>query len=82
MYSIELNGHAVGEAFYNGELENELRRINRTDYRFFLNSDRENCMEMVEKNCRDNIYTHTIPPTALKSTKSEVGVSALHPYLE
>ena len=58
MYSIELNGHAVGEAFYNGELENELRRINRTDYRFFLNSDRENCMEMVEKNRRDNIYPH------------------------
>ena len=26
MYSRELNGHAVGEAFYDGELENELRR--------------------------------------------------------
>ena len=58
MYAIELNGHTVGEVFYNGELENELRRINCTDYKFSLNSDRENCMEMVEKTRRDNIYPH------------------------
>ena len=58
IYSIQLNGHAVGGAFYNGELENELKRINRIDNRFFLNSDRENCMEMVEKTRRDNILQH------------------------
>ena len=30
----ELSPTLVGEAFYNGEVENELRRINRIDYLF------------------------------------------------
>ena len=36
----ELTPRIVGEAFYNGELENELRRIGRIDYLFKRDSDR------------------------------------------
>ncbi len=44
--------------FYNGELENELRRINKTSYRFRADCDREECMKMVEMHRRDNVYIH------------------------
>ena len=37
---LELSPRIVSEAFYNGELENELRRINMVDYRFKKYSDR------------------------------------------
>lgn len=54
MYS-ELSPHIVGEAFYSGEVEAELRRIGHVDYRFRYNSDRESCMEMTEKTRGKNI---------------------------
>lgn len=59
--SIELSAHIVSEAFYSGELETELRRIERIDYRFRYDSDRETCMEMIEKRRRKTLYEH--PPT-------------------
>ena len=34
----ELSPRIVGEAFYNGETENEVRRIDRIDYRFLRDS--------------------------------------------
>ena len=45
----ELSPRIVSEAFYNGELESELRRIDMTDYRFLKDSDREECMKIVDK---------------------------------
>ena len=45
----ELTPRTVGEAFYNGELEDELRTIGKVDYRFKCDQDREVCMEMVEE---------------------------------
>ena len=54
----ELSGQTVAEAFYNGELEAELRRIGQVEYRFRMDSDREECMTMVEKERRMNIYKH------------------------
>ena len=52
----ELTPRIVGEAFYNGELENELRRIGRIDYLFKRDSDRERCMEVVEEVCCASLY--------------------------
>ena len=48
----------MGEAFYNGEMENELRRIGKIEYRMFKDSDRESCMEMIEEVRHRSIYPH------------------------
>ena len=60
LYNVytELSPHTVGEAFYNGEVESELRRIEKVDYRFYKYSDREQCMEMIEEIRRQSIYPH------------------------
>ncbi|XP_064393011.1 uncharacterized protein LOC135340449 isoform X3 [Halichondria panicea] len=54
----ELSPYIVGEAFYNGEVENELRRVNKIDYRFHKDSEREECMERIEEVRRQSIYHH------------------------
>ena len=56
--NTELTPRTVGEAFYNGELEDELRTIGKADHRFKYDSDREICMEMVEENRRETPYPH------------------------
>ena len=48
----------VGKAFYNGEVENELRRIGRIDYKFKKDSSREECMTIIEELRRQKIYPH------------------------
>lgn len=48
----------VSEAFYNGELENEVRRINMVDYKFKMDSDREKCMGIIEEVWREKLYPH------------------------
>ena len=55
---LELSPKLVGEAFYNGEVESELRRIKRLDYCFKQDSDRDICMGMIETIRRCNIYPH------------------------
>ena len=57
---IELSPRIVSEAFYNGELENELRRINMVDYRFKKDSDREECMGIIEEIRRGKLYPHVV----------------------
>ena len=54
----ELSPRTVAEAFYNGETENELRRMGKVDYRFKKDSDREECMTMIETFRRERIYPH------------------------
>ena len=49
LFIEELTPRIVGEAFYNGELENELRRIGKIDYLFKRDSDRERCMRLLKK---------------------------------
>ena len=39
---VEVTPKLVGEAFYNGEVESELRRIHRIDYCFKKDEDRDN----------------------------------------
>ena len=48
----------MSDLFYNGELELELNRLGMSDYRFKLNSDREQCFEAVEAVRRISIYPH------------------------
>ena len=48
----------VGEAFYNGEVESELRRIKRMDYCFKQYSDGDACMVMIETVRRCSSYPH------------------------
>ena len=57
---IELSPRIVSEAFYNGELENELRRINMVDYRFKKDSDREECMGIIEEIRRGKLYHYVV----------------------
>ena len=58
LFIEELTPRIVGEAFYNGELENELRRIGKIDYLFKRDSDRERCMEVVEEVRCASLYPH------------------------
>ena len=66
----ELTPKTVAEAFYNGEVENELRRIGCTEYVFRNDSDRELCMEMIKFNGKT--FIHTFLVIALKSANSGV----------
>ncbi len=75
---IELNGHTVAEAFYNGELENELRRIGKIDYCFKLDSDRDRCMEMVEEVRKEQVYPHSVS-SCTEVCKRRGNVVILHP---
>ncbi len=49
--------HAA-QAFYNGELELELRRLGKVNYPFKADGDREKCFEMIEMIRRESIYDH------------------------
>ena len=49
---------ACANAFYNGELEAEMRRIGKLDYLFKYDHDREKSMQMIEKHRRENLYPH------------------------
>lgn len=64
----------MAEAFYTGEVESELRRIGKIDYRMHKDSDREKCMEMIEEFRRESIYPHTLCCTECKS-RGEIAVS-------
>ena len=61
----ELNPHTVADAFYNGELENEIRllattsdTVNLSDFTFRKDSDREAIMEKIESIRSQTIYHH------------------------
>ena len=36
----------------------ELRRIDKVDYRFYKDNEKEKCMEMVEEVRRQSVYPH------------------------
>ena len=54
----ELSPKLVAKAFWVGEVEHELRRIGREDYRFHKDEDVEKCMEMIDGIRRQTIYPH------------------------
>ena len=61
----------AADAFYNGELEAELRRIGKHDLPFLKDSDRENHMEVVESIRRESLYLH--PPSECSSACKDRG---------
>ena len=54
----ELSPKIVAKAFWKGEVEAELRRLGREDYRFRRDNDLEACMVMIEEICRQGVYEH------------------------
>lgn len=58
-FNAELTAHVAADAFYNGELESELRQNGAIEYRFRLDSDREECMSMLESKRRESVYPHS-----------------------
>ena len=48
----------VAKAFWVGEVEMELRRLRREDFRFHADKDLETCMDMIEDLRRQPIYPH------------------------
>ena len=45
----DLSSTTVSEAFYWGELEDEMRISGMLDFAFKLDSDRESCMKLIEE---------------------------------
>ncbi len=64
---IEVTPKIVAEAFY-GEVENEVRQINRIEYVFRNDSNTEICMEMIKFIGRISILT--LLRTVLRTVKS------------
>ena len=56
--SIDLSATTVSNAFYWGELENELRDLGMMDFTIKADSDREACMEAIEEKRREFLYPH------------------------
>lgn len=66
-FFIELRPHIVGEAFYTGEVENEIRHMLQENpgttllqFRFKTDSDREEVMKTIESIRVTSTYPH--PP--------------------
>ena len=64
-FFTELSPHVVADAFYNGEVENEIRllvtgssRLTLSDFTFRKDSDREVIMEKIESIRSQTIYHH------------------------
>ena len=55
---VELTPAIVAESFYNGEIEAELRRVGLLEHHFRLDSDRQECMRMLEIKRRQSVYPH------------------------
>ncbi len=54
----ELSPKTVARAFWVGEVEHELRRLGREEYRFHSDADLKKCMEAIEDIRCHNIYPH------------------------
>ena len=46
----------MADLFYNGEVDGELRRVELLQYRFKLDSDREECMQVIEMKRKESVY--------------------------
>ena len=54
-HPVELSPKIVVAAFWKGEVEAELRKIDKLDYCFRLDSDMDACMEMIESVRRETL---------------------------
>ena len=55
---IELTPKIISKAFWVGEVENEIRKMEKSDYVFKSDADLENCMDMIEEERQMCIYPH------------------------
>ena len=55
---VEMSSKVAAKAFWAGEVEMELRRLTKEDYRFHTDKDLEICMNMIEDIRRKSIYPH------------------------
>ena len=53
---LELSPKTVAQAFYQGELEKELRDLQMENYQFFSDSDANTCMDTIEEIRADSVY--------------------------
>ena len=67
--ATELKPKTVAKAFWVGEVEHELSRLGRQDFRFHADEDLEKCMEMIEDIHRQSIYPH---PESVCSTECQL----------
>ena len=54
----EMSPKVAAKAFWVGEVEMELRRLTKEDFRFHADKDLEICMNMIEDIRRKSIYPH------------------------
>jgi hypothetical protein len=54
----EMSSKVAAKAFWVGEVEMELRRLRKEDFRFHTDKDLEMCMNMIENIRRKSIYPH------------------------
>ena len=64
----------MAAAFWKGEVEAELRRIDKLNFCFRLDSDLEKCMEMIESIRRETLYPH---PSAMCTSQCKDRVTLL-----
>ena len=72
-FNVELTPKVVASAFWRGEVENELRRIGITDFKFKMDSDYEKCMTAIDK--LRNLF---IPTHLLIALQSVLQVECMH----
>ena len=77
-HPVELSPKIVAAAFWKGEVEAELRRIDKLDYCFQLDSDIDACMEMIESVRRETLYPH--PSSVCTSHCKDRGTSVQVPF--
>ena len=59
LYPAELTPKLVAKAFWTGEVENELRRLElTTEFAFKTDADIDLCMEMIDRKRQTSIYHH------------------------
>ena len=75
----ELSSKIVAKAFWNGEVEHELRRLGREDFRFKYDSDLERCMVMIEDIRRQGVYEH---PQCFQECKRRGKECILYNYIK
>ena len=54
----ELSPKMEAKAFWVGDVEHELRRLGREEFRFHNDEDLEKCLEMIEGIRHQSVYPH------------------------
>lgn len=68
----------MGQAFYQGDLENELLRPVNGKYWFFSDSIANPCKDKIEEICADSVYLHPSGDYTQMTAKSEVLILSQH----